>query len=59
MIEKILNDNLAGSAPLLELYVGDYMTFKMAGFPTSLLKLDDEMKRYPKVLCDMAAGRAF
>ncbi len=32
---------------------------EMAEFPISLLKLDDEMKRYMKVLCDMAAGRSF
>ena len=73
MIEKILDGNVdlpqgdavvasrLGGAPLMELYhVGEHVTsLEVAGFPISLLKLDDEMKRYPKVLCDVAAGWSF
>ena len=41
-------------------YVGDYMTsLEMAGFSTTLLKLDDEMKNYLTAPCNVVAGRPF
>src|SRR5918999_3378111 len=41
-------------------YVGEYMTsLEMAGFSVTLLKLDDDMKRYLEAPCDVAAGRPF
>ena len=41
-------------------YVGEYMTsLEMAGFSISLLKLDDEMKRYLEAPCRVAAGWTF
>ena len=41
-------------------YVGEYMTsLEMAGFSVTLLRLDDEMKRYLEAPCDVAAGRPF
>ncbi len=41
-------------------YVGEYMTsLEMAGFSVTLLKLDEEMKRYLTAPCNVAAGRPF
>ena len=41
-------------------YVGEYMTsLEMAGMSVTLLKLDDDMKRYLEAPCDVAAGRPF
>jgi dihydroxyacetone kinase-like protein len=41
-------------------YVGEYMTsLEMAGLSVTLLKLDDDMKRYLEAPCDVAAGRPF
>ncbi|MBX6763059.1 MAG: dihydroxyacetone kinase subunit DhaK [Rubrobacteraceae bacterium] len=41
-------------------YIGDYMTsLEMAGFSITLLKLDEEMKRYLAAPCTVAAGRPF
>ena len=41
-------------------YVGEYMTsLEMAGFSVTLLKLDEEMKRYLTAPCSVAAGRPF
>jgi dihydroxyacetone kinase-like protein len=41
-------------------YVGEYMTsLEMAGFSVTLLKLDDEMKRYLAASCSVAAGGLF
>ncbi|WP_047866575.1 dihydroxyacetone kinase subunit DhaK [Rubrobacter aplysinae] len=41
-------------------YVGEYMTsLEMAGFSVTLLKLDDEMKRYLAAPCSVAAGGLF
>jgi len=41
-------------------YVGEYMTsLEMAGFSVTLLKLDDEMKRYLEAPCSVAAGGMF
>ncbi len=41
-------------------YVGEYMTsLEMAGFSVTLLKLDEDMKRYLEAPCDVAAGRPF
>jgi dihydroxyacetone kinase-like protein len=43
-----------------EPYVGEYMTsLEMAGFSVTLLKLDDEMKRYLAAPCRVAAGGLF
>lgn len=41
-------------------YVGEYMTsLEMAGLSVTLLKLDEEMKRYLTAPCNVAAGRPF
>lgn len=41
-------------------YVGEYMTsLEMAGLSVTLLKLDDEMKRYLAAPCNVAAGGLF
>ncbi|MDN5697754.1 MAG: dihydroxyacetone kinase subunit DhaK [Rubrobacter sp.] len=41
-------------------YVGEYMTsLEMAGFSVTLLRLDEEMKRYLTAPCSVAAGRPF
>lgn len=41
-------------------YVGEYMTsLEMAGFSVTLLKLDDEIKRYLAAPCSVAAGGMF
>lgn len=50
----------AGARVHGEPYVGEYMTsLEMAGFSVTLLKLDDEMKRYLAAPCSVAAGGLF